>query len=163
MTGKTTCMTHVGWSCCAWTKCVSSCGGRTLVRDCVGSSMTKSCTLYDACRWKSYYETPTIFSFFSSLSSLQDSWWHAKIKRCLIILFLCQIWFLFFCLLFLVLCPLNFFFKFHHLILSSLGIEVYTFFFNRVVATQFLTHLFDKIFRKSKNSEKQRKSKKICF
>jgi len=28
------------------------------------------------------------------------------------------------------------------------------------VATQFLTHLFYKIFEKSKNSEKQRKSKK---
>jgi hypothetical protein len=32
-----------------------------------------------------------------------------------------------------------------------------------LVVTQFLTHLFDKIFEKSKNSEKQRKSKKICF
>ena len=31
------------------------------------------------------------------------------------------------------------------------------------VVTQFLTHFFDKIFGKSKNSEKQRKSKKICF
>jgi hypothetical protein len=31
------------------------------------------------------------------------------------------------------------------------------------VVTQFLTHLFDKISRKFKNSEKQRKSKKIRF
>jgi hypothetical protein len=29
--------------------------------------------------------------------------------------------------------------------------------------TQFLTHLFDKILEKSKNSEKQRKSKKYVF
>jgi hypothetical protein len=31
------------------------------------------------------------------------------------------------------------------------------------VVTQFLTHLFDKIFKKSKNSEKQRQSKKYVF
>jgi hypothetical protein len=31
------------------------------------------------------------------------------------------------------------------------------------VATKFLTHLFDKIFKKSKNSEKQRKSKKYVL
>jgi len=31
------------------------------------------------------------------------------------------------------------------------------------VVTQFFTHLFDKIFEKSKNSKKQRKSKKIYF
>jgi hypothetical protein len=31
------------------------------------------------------------------------------------------------------------------------------------VATQFLTHLFDKIFEKSKNSEQQQKSKKYVF
>ena len=31
------------------------------------------------------------------------------------------------------------------------------------VVTQFLSHLFEKKFEKSKNSEKQRKSKKICF
>jgi hypothetical protein len=32
-----------------------------------------------------------------------------------------------------------------------------------IVVTQFLSHLFDKIFEKSKNSEKQQKSKKIHF
>jgi len=32
-----------------------------------------------------------------------------------------------------------------------------------IVVTQFLTHLFDKIFGKFKNSEKQRKSKKYVF
>jgi hypothetical protein len=31
------------------------------------------------------------------------------------------------------------------------------------VATQFFTHLLDKIFEKSKNNEKQWKSKQICF
>jgi hypothetical protein len=31
------------------------------------------------------------------------------------------------------------------------------------VVTQFLTHFFDKIFEKSKNNEKQQKSKKYVF
>jgi hypothetical protein len=36
-------------------------------------------------------------------------------------------------------------------------------FYVKDVVTQFLTHLFDKIFEKSKTSEKQQKSKKYVF